>query len=223
MMPEDDIPFVSFDKTSIDTNNEDYKLGVIHGLIYGDGTTTYSCVRVKGYMIRVCGDHEDVLPFFDGYKRSYPETANGDPVVYLYDGFAKTHSLKKLPSEDEEDSYLLGFMRGWMAADGYVSRSSQVSLCCSKDDSEWINRVMCKIGFVVQKVSRLPSKTNFGNRKIESCHVFLSRSSIVDQDLIIKRKAERFRSLNSHFCVSSVEVGSKSATWSFSKYSLKSS
>src|ERR1700676_5471110 len=161
----DRLPFASAGRPEIDA---DYRLGVIHGIIYGDGTTTYKCERVSGYHIRICEDVEDILPWFDGYPVAYPKSADGDPVVMLYDGFAKTHGLKELPPESESESYLLGFLRGWIAADGYVSKASQMNLCVAGEDRFWIDRVAPRLGIVVQRMTKVPSETNYGKRTAES-------------------------------------------------------
>ncbi len=89
----DNIPFVSLSR-SVSEESVDYKLGIKHGIIYGDGTSTYSCERVKGYMIRICGDHQDMLPYFDGYSVSYSPSNGGDPLVTMYDWFCKNTRAK---------------------------------------------------------------------------------------------------------------------------------
>lgn len=188
-----------------DVNNIDYRLGVIHGLVYGDGTATYSCERLKGYHIRLCSDAEELLEYFYDYPVTYPKSANGDPVVMLYDGFAKTHALKELPSGNETDSYLVGFIRGWMAADGSVSKGARTSICCSQDGVDWLTNIAPKVGIYVQRTQQLPSETNYGKRKKDSFSVYLSRSSLIAEDFLISRKRERFKSLESRFVVSSVQ------------------
>lgn len=186
----------------------DYLYGVRHGIIFGDGSATYSCGRVKGYVIRICSDAEDLMPFFDGYNVSYPASAKGDPYIYMYDDFAKTHDLKTLPNvELETDSYLLGFMRGWFAADGYVSISGQVSLAVSEQNLKWIKQYADRIGFVIQSVSEYPEKTNYGKRNHRLYRVSFSRSSITDSDILISRKRERHKPIKSIWHVVGVEHG----------------
>jgi ribonucleoside-diphosphate reductase alpha chain len=201
----DKIDFINAPKIKVDENNLDYRLGVIHGLVYGDGTATYSCERLKGYHIRLCSDAASLLKWFKGYPVSYPPTANGDPVVMIYDGFAKTHSLKQLPNHEETEEYLVGFIRGWLAADGSVGkRSGQISLCCKKEGKDWLKRVAPKVGFIVQNTRQQTNETNYGKRKSESWIISFSRSSMVREDFIIPRKAKRFKPLKSHYVVSEV-------------------
>jgi ribonucleotide reductase alpha subunit len=199
----DKIGFASAPKP--DSDNIDYRLGVIHGLVFGDGTTTYSQKRVMGYLIRLCSDAEDLLPYFDKYPRTYPKTCDGDPVVYLYDDFAKTHQLKELPDENETLEYLLGFIRGWFAADGYISKNKQVSIAVNAENLDWFLKNSGRVGFVAQSISEYPQNTNYGERNTRLYRVTISRSSLCPEDFLIKRKRERFCPLESVFYVSFVE------------------
>ncbi len=204
LMPGDHIPFATAPRP--DTDNIDYRLGIIHGLVYGDGTTTYSQERTKGYHIRICGDGEELLPYFDEHGVvCYPPSANGDPVVMLYGAFAKTHSLKTLPSKDETESYLLGFFRGWFAADGSIGKNSNgIVLAANEESVEWANDVLPRIGILTNGAWEMGKRTNFGDRKHRTFSIYLSRSSMVEDDFLISRKRKRFVPLQAEFIVDSV-------------------
>ena len=194
------IPFVLRQRLPV-YNDIDYKLGIIHGLIYGDGTRTkykrggehvsVSCERTKGYMIRLCSDQKDLLKYFEGYPLSYPKTNNGDPVIYLYDNFAKIHSLKELPSETETESYMVGFFRGWLAADGSVGKK-QVTICVGSEEEHWLRKIMPKYGVYFSGSHILPSQTNFGTRKKDSRNLKIWNYSLTKDDFIIERKRNIF-------------------------------
>jgi ribonucleoside-diphosphate reductase alpha chain len=179
----------------------DYKLGIIHGLVYGDGTRTkykrggnssfVSCERTKGYIIRLCSDQQELLPYFTDYKVSYPSSYDGDPVIYLYDNFSKTHSLKELPSETETESYMVGFFRGWLAADGTVGKK-QVSICVGSKEEIWLRKIMPKYGVYFSGSTILPSQTNFGIRKKDSRNLKIWNYSLMKEDFIIQRKRDNF-------------------------------
>ena len=196
-----------------DTDNIDYQLGVIHGLVYGDGTSTYSQERLKGYHIRLCGSSRELVGVFaDHGKICYPPSANGDPVVMLYGGFAKTHSLKELPV-GETPEYNLGFLRGWMAADGSVAKSnSQVTLCVNSDGLEWFDTYAPTVGILRTGMQRLPDKTNFGERKRTAYSLRLDRASMIADDFIIGCKRDRFIPLDYEvdYAVVSVSPAGKS-------------
>ena len=199
----DRIDFVSAPKAEQD---DDYILGVRHGIVYGDGTTVKAQQRVKGYMVRLCGAGKDFLSFFEGYPVSYPPTANGDPIVMLYDAFAATHALKELPSAQESESYLLGFIRGWLSTDGHISkRDSQTSICCNSAGKDWLYQYAERAGFVIQGSTIQPRTTNYGERKEDTFVVRISRSSLTEEDILSKTKQQYFKPLKSQFHVRSVE------------------
>ena len=200
----DKIDFVSASKPEID---DDYYDGVQHGLIYGDGTATKSHKRVKGYHIRLRGKSAEQLEWFDRYPVCYPPSANGDPVIMMYDGFAHTHDLKNLPSVDETDSYLLGFIRGWMGADGSVAKNSQVSLCVNGQGMSWLKNNSERMGFVIQRIYKQSPITNYGKRNADSYVVYFSRSSCTTDDFICSWKELNFKELKSSFTVSSIDEG----------------
>ena len=188
----------------------DYRLGLIHGLIYADGTAQYkaktqniNCIcqrRVRGYTIRICADHEDLLPIFEGYSRSYPPSTNGDPIVYVWDNFAKTHSLKDLPAgEYETEDYLVGFFRGWFAGDGYVAKNGQVSLSATGEGVEWLEKFGSRFGYLIQSVCKLPDVTNYGTRNKSIFNVHIDRKCIGLDDVLIKRKQDRLRPIDKVF------------------------
>lgn len=202
------IPHASAPKPAIDA---DYRRGVQHGLVYGDGTAVKTCERVRGYNIRLCGPSAELLPWFAGYPVSYSPSANGDPIVMMHDGFAATHSLKTLPSPSETESYLLGFLRGWFAADGSVSASSQATLCVTSAGVDWLKAHGERFGFIVQRVIQQPNATNFGERSAVSFVVHIHRDGLVPEDMLCSWKRENFRPLQSSYTVVAVEDHNESA------------
>ncbi|GIV03843.1 MAG: hypothetical protein KatS3mg015_2673 [Fimbriimonadales bacterium] len=202
LTPGASIPHVAAPKPSEDV---DYILGVRHGIVYGDGSATRSHGRVKGYHLRLCGPSRELLRYFDGYPTCYPPSAGGDPIVMLYDTFAATHDLKSLPAPSETESYLLGFVRGWLAADGSVSASSQVTLTTTACGVEWLRNHGERLGFMVQRVVEAPSETNYGRRKQPLYTAHLHRHGLVQEDFLCSWKAANFRPLTSMYKVVSVE------------------
>ena len=199
----DHIDFVTAPKAEEDA---DYSLGIRHGIVYGDGTVAKAQQRVKGYMVRLCGVGKAFLSHFAGYPVSYPPSANGDPIVMLYDDFAATHSLKELPSPEESEAYLLGFIRGWLSTDGSIAkRDSQVTLCCNQEGRDWLYQYAERAGFVLQGFSTQPRTTNFGDRKADSFVVRISRSSLTTEDVLSETKKQYLKPLASQFHVRSVE------------------
>lgn len=171
----------------------DYKLGVIHGLVYGDGTATYTQERVKGYHIRLCGDNAELLPYFEGYPVSYAPSAHGDPIVMLYGPFAKTHSLKVLPDPQKETmAYLQGFIRGWFAADGHLTAKLQASICADTTGKDWLIKWGDMLGWAVQRTAELPKQTNYGERKNTTYNVYFHHQCLSAEDFLRSKSRMRF-------------------------------
>lgn len=196
LQPKDIIEFKCAPK-KIDEKSIDYRRGVQHGLIYGDGTEAHSCERTNGYMLRICNDKDNLLSWFSEYPVGSIE---GDPLVYIYDSFAKTHRLKELPLDSETDNYLVGFFRGWFAADGHCTKSaSQCSICVDPEEKKWLKTIMPKFGYWFPSENILPKETNYGIRKKESRNLHIHRSSLSEDDFLINRKRKYFRPLESYF------------------------
>ena len=186
---------------NINENTSDYFKGVIHGIIYGDGTATY---KGKGrsskelftdkicdsFVIRLCGQSKELIKYFEGYQRSYPKTYNGDPVVRINDA---VFDLKSLPEDWVNDEYRLGFIRGWYAADGTVTTAShQVSIASTKKGMDWIYKFGPRYGFVPLNNNKYPEETNFGVRKEDLFRIEFDRRHLIQDDFILNYKKELF-------------------------------
>lgn len=190
----------------IDEESEDYKNGVIHGIVYGDGTAHYklrsggrtTCIDkfCSGFAIRLCGaSKRELLQYFEGFQRSYPKTFLGDPVVSVPN---RATDLKSLPDIDMglySDSYLVGFLRGWLATDGSVTTKSQVSLCSNKEGIDWLEHYGPKYGFCVTSKQKL-GDTNY-IRTEETYDALLDRRWIYKGDFLVQSKKDNFTQVDS--------------------------
>lgn len=183
---------------------DDYRIGLVHGLVFGDGTSVYASKRHKGYHLRLCGRKTVLAEYLAAYPCAYPPSFNGDPIFMLYDDVAKTHDFKSLPDPSETDDYLLGFIRGWFAADGSISASSQISLGTHQEGAEWLQRYAPRLGFCPTRVSINDRPTNFGQRTRTLHTVFFSRSGFCEEDFLDPAQRERFKPLTSHYVVTGV-------------------
>jgi len=192
----------------VDEKSDNYKLGVIHGIFYGDGTANYKFSSGKGtknivtqrvcagFIIRLCGKSNELLRYFNGYPVSQPKSYNGDNVVYISNSAIDLKSLPELDKNIFSDDYLTGFMRGWIAADGYVGKSMQVSLASIQEGVDWLNIVGPKLGFNTTNIQKYPNETNFGTRKENLYGIILDRRWLIKDDFILSYKKDRFESIN---------------------------
>lgn len=176
--------------TALKNESADYRLGVVHGIVYGDGSATSD----GGFNLRVCSDHEDICPWFEGYPTSNPPSANGDPYFYFYGKNAHC-DMKALPSIGSSDQYLLGFIRGWLAADGCVSIQPEVTICGDAQEKSWLEQFGPIAGFYITGSSTLAVETNYGVRNKRSLNIRFDLRSISSADILIKRKADRLKAI----------------------------
>jgi len=168
--------------------------GFRHGYVYGDGTATQD----KGYSVRVCSDLADIAPWFEGVPHSYPPSYSGDPVYYFYGStiptLAKEKGMKSFPSSTSVSlDYLVGFIAGWFAADGCVSNQPEVTLCASKEESEWLKVYGPLVGVYVTGMSKLGEDTNFGKRNKTVYNIRLDQRFLDESFVVIKRKRDRLK------------------------------
>jgi len=102
-------------------------IGVAHGFAFGDGTFEKNSKRPMS--LTLFGDKDKaLLPYFSMF--SYRDSiANGKtPVIYVY---GLPRYWKKYPPLDEHRGYLLGWLAGYFAADGHVSKEGQANIYSS--------------------------------------------------------------------------------------------
>lgn len=184
----DKVPFVR-PSNGVDADSEDYKKGVVHGLVYGDGTRQ----NKTGFSIRLFSDPEDLLPWFEefGFSISYPPSLDGAPHVSIA-GSRAWQDFKELPDPTScGEAYLVGFFHGWFAADGYVSEAGQANICVGPNEEDWLCRWMPTVGFFFTSSQALAAETNYGKRNKASRRLNINRASLAPGDVLVKRKAKR--------------------------------
>ena len=141
----------------------EYMQGVRHGIVFGDGTRDTS--NKTSYWVRLCQDKAlDLLPYFEELPVSYPKSNGGDPTVFLSQ-YKNHHTLdlKDLPPNTASDPYVLGFIRGWLATDGSVSKSGQITITSiNKAYIEWLSTHAPKLGYLLHSSYSSVSKSGFG-------------------------------------------------------------
>lgn len=170
--------------------SRNYRLGVIHGLVYGDGNATND----NGFQLRVCQDQEDLKYYLEDFPCSYPPSYNGQPCYYFFGKNAWTN-FKQFPEEKDRNDlpYLSGFIAGWMAADGCVGIRGEATICGDKAELDWLSTYGPLVGIYVTGTTLLNPITNFGLRKKQSMNMRLSTLNLVPDNFIIERKRQRFK------------------------------
>lgn len=116
--------------------------GVVHGVIFGDGSR--HCNGRHG-TVNLYGNKMELHEWFSGYRTTW-YLDEQRPYVRCCGELAYA---KNLPPTDSTDEYLLGFIAGYLATDGCVSKSGTVTIsCATRETLEWLRAVATRLGLV---------------------------------------------------------------------------
>lgn len=178
--------------------NKDYKEGVQHGIIFGDGTEGY-----KGkFHIRLCGDKKDLAGYLEDWNVTFPPSSKGDPHFTGTNG----RDMKSLPDTWVESvDYLKGFLRGWLATDGHVcKRDHRAMISCGYSEMRWLEQYGPVGGFEVKYSSVLAEKTNFGTRNYSVYNCTLDQYLLTKEDFLRTKHKKAFKERKTSWKVESV-------------------
>jgi NAD-dependent dihydropyrimidine dehydrogenase PreA subunit len=148
-------------------DSESYRLGVLHGLVFGDGSWNKQEIRSGQHLhyVQLYGDK--VAKFRDFFER-----VNFSPCLDVHPGYVGTGvvraavNLKRTLPETADVEYIAGFVDGWLAADGDSVRAGSWRLRSTDHEAlEWLEAVAPYAGFVtVGSGEEGNRQTNFGVR-----------------------------------------------------------
>src|SRR5439155_4584173 len=130
--------------------SETYRLGVLHGLVFGDGSWNKQEIRSGEHLhyVQLYGDR--VAKF-----RHFFDQVNFSPCLDVRPGYVGTGvvrsaaNLKRSLPEDADPEYITGFMDGWLAADGDPVRAGSWRLCSTNHEAlAWLDRVAPLAGYI---------------------------------------------------------------------------
>jgi NAD-dependent dihydropyrimidine dehydrogenase PreA subunit len=148
-------------------DGESYRLGVLHGLVFGDGTWNKQEVRSGEHLHYVQLYGERVARFKDFFDQ-----VNFSACLDVHPGYVGTGvvragvNLKRSLPETADTEYIAGFVDGWLAADGDPVRAGSWRLRSTDHEAlEWLEAVAPYAGFVtVGSGEESSMETNFGVR-----------------------------------------------------------
>jgi NAD-dependent dihydropyrimidine dehydrogenase PreA subunit len=159
--------FVPAVRSTPKRDGETYRLGVLHGLVYGDGSWNKVEVRSGEHLHYVQLYGERVARF-----RDFFDQLNFSPSLDIHPGYAGTGvvrscvNLKKLLPETADAEYIAGFVDGWLAADGDPVKAGSWRLRSIDHEAlAWLEAVAPLAGYVAIGSGEEGSlETNFGVR-----------------------------------------------------------
>jgi NAD-dependent dihydropyrimidine dehydrogenase PreA subunit len=147
--------------------NESYRLGVLHGLVFGDGSWNKHEVRSDEHLHYVQLYGERVARY-----RGFFDQVNFSPSLDVHPGYAGTGvvraplNLKGVLPMDADPEYIAGFVDGWVAADGDPVKAGSTRLRSTSHEAlEWLEQVAPLAGYVaIGSGEESNMETNYGRR-----------------------------------------------------------
>ncbi len=148
-------------------DGETYRLGVLHGLVFGDGSWNRQEIR--------SGEHYHYVRLYGervAKYRDFFDHVNFSPSLDSHPGYAGTGvvrssvNLKRLLPETADAEYIAGFADGWLAADGDPTRAGSWRLRSTDHEAlDWLEQAAVFAGYVtVGSGVEANMETNFGVR-----------------------------------------------------------
>jgi NAD-dependent dihydropyrimidine dehydrogenase PreA subunit len=148
-------------------DSEQYRLGALHGLVFGDGSWNKQEIRSGLHLHYVQLYGEKVAKFKD-----YFDQLNFSPCLDIHPGYVGTGvvraavNLKHCLPETSDPEYVAGFVDGWLASDGDRVKAGSWRLRSTNHEAlDWLERVAPVAGYVaVGSGEESNLETNFGVR-----------------------------------------------------------
>jgi NAD-dependent dihydropyrimidine dehydrogenase PreA subunit len=157
--------------------SEMYRLGVLHGLVFGDGSWNKQEIR--------SGEHLHYVQLYGnrvGRYRDFFEQVNFSPCLDVHPGYVGTGvvraavNLKRAIPETADVEYIAGFVDGWLASDGDPVKAGSWRMRSTDHDAlAWLEQVAPLAGYVaVGSGEDSNRETNFGVRSRPIRWVYLA-------------------------------------------------
>jgi NAD-dependent dihydropyrimidine dehydrogenase PreA subunit len=148
-------------------DSETYRLGVLHGLVFGDGSWNKQEIRSGEHLhyVQLYGDNV-------GRYKGFFDQVNFSPCLDVLPGYVGTGvvrssvNLKREIPETADVDYIAGFVDGWLASDGDRVKAGSWRLRSTHHEAlDWLARAAPLAGYITigsgEEASR---ETNFGVR-----------------------------------------------------------
>jgi NAD-dependent dihydropyrimidine dehydrogenase PreA subunit len=148
-------------------DSETYRLGVLHGLVFGDGSWNKQEIRSGEHLHYVQLYGEKVAKF-----RDFFDQVNFSSCLDVHPGYVGTGvvrssaNLKRVLPEDADPEYIAGFVDGWLASDGDEVKAGSWRLRSTHHEAlSWLEAAAPFAGYItVGSGEEGNLETNFGVR-----------------------------------------------------------
>lgn len=169
--------------------------GIRHGIVFGDGSMykgTYGTLNLHGEK------DAQLRHWFPDQEHHVQERAGGALYLRIYGGRAFSH-MKNLPGRDRSPSYLLGFLAGYLAADGHVAKDGTVMLnSASAEHLEAVRDIATKLGIATYGRTTLMRK-GYGSCPSALYRIHFVTSTLSENLFLLKTARARFAAQTKKF------------------------
>ncbi|MCI4589985.1 DNA primase [Sphingobium sp. BYY-5] len=162
--------------------------GVRHGIMFGDGTlygARYGTVNFHGEKDAA------LAQWFPDQKPALRTRDNGQSYLKIYGGKAFAH-MKALPPIDSPDAYLLGFLAGYLAADGHVAKDGTVMLNSADAQTlESVRDIATRVGIGTYSRTSV-SRKGYGAAASLLHRIHFVPSTLSSEMFLLREAMERF-------------------------------
>jgi NAD-dependent dihydropyrimidine dehydrogenase PreA subunit len=148
-------------------DSQTYRLGVLHGLVFGDGNWNRLDTRADEHVHYVALFGDRVSRFRDFFDRVDFWSSFAIHPGYAGTGVVRScANLKRQLPEDADPEYIAGFVDGWVASDGDPVKAGSWRIRSTHHEAlAWLEKAAVFAGYVVVGSGEEGSReTNFGVR-----------------------------------------------------------
>lgn len=160
--------------------------GIQHGIVFGDGNVPSDEFGFNTANVRLCGEKDaNLISYFIGYPTR--------PIDNDIEVSGLPRRFKSFPSIYEDRSYLLGWLAGYVAADGCVSDDGVVTLSSSdRDNLEFARNVCYLLGIGSYGIRESDTVSNLTNEKHLQYSIVIMRDTLTPDFFLIPEHRTRF-------------------------------
>lgn len=153
-------------------------IGVAHGFFIGDGYK-------EGHRANFCGDKTALIPYFS------PAVVSGNEIEYTIYGMP--NFFNELPDLTESKSYLYGWLAGFFAADGSMSRNGNCVLTsCNFEYINFARNVCAILGMPVYDIRKQERVSNLTEEAGTIFYLTLSKDCLTEKFFIRPTHKDNF-------------------------------
>jgi len=159
-------------------DSETYRLGVLHGLVFGDGTWDRHAVRSDEHVHEVALFGERVAQYRDFFDRIKFKPSLDTHPGYIGTGVVRSQAnLKRVLPTDADPEYVTGFIDGWLAADGDPVKAGSWRLRSIDHEAlQWVEHAAPFAGYITVGSGEEGNRmTNFGVRNRSIRWLYLAK------------------------------------------------